>query len=286
MRYLIELFFKYRFWLMFVCLEIVSMVTLVKFNKYQGSVYFSTANTISGAWYSLTSGISSFFDMKAENERLEHENEMLRKRLNDLRSGLKEDENTAEMLTEKNRNLREYSFVSAHVINATLNRANNVFTIDRGTDDGVKESAGVVCSSGVVGIVYKASPHYAIVVPLINEKSIVSCKVDVDSARVFGTLQWQMGSPQISYLNDIPRHEMVKVGMEVETNGFSDIFPENIPVGKVTGISDSSDGLSYCLTVKLYTDFAKIRNVSVIADYTRKERKLLEGKVDSLLNDK
>lgn len=286
MRYLLELYLKYRFWLIFILLEVVSMMALVKFNKYQGSVYFTTANTVSGAWYSFTSGVSSFFDMQAENERLEHENEMLRKRLNDLRSGMKEEDNTVDMLTEKNRNLRNYNFISAHIVNATLNRANNVFTIDRGEKDGVKEMAGVVCSSGVVGIVYKASAHYAVVVPVINEKSVISCKVDVDSTMVFGTLQWQMGSPLVSYLNDIPRHVAVKEGMEVETNGFSDIFPENIPVGKVIKVSDSVDGLSYSLTVKLYTDFSKLRNVSVIADYTQAERKELENKVNDLLNDK
>ena len=284
MRYLIELYLKYRFWLIFIALEVVSLVSLVKFNRYQGSVYFTTANTVSGAWYSFTSSISSFFELRSENERLEHENEMLRKRLNDLRSGLKEDENTIDLLSEKNRDLRSYDFVGAHVVNATLNRANNVFTIDRGLDDGVKEMAGVVCSSGVVGVVFKASAHYAVVVPLINEKSMVSCKLDTTD--YFGTMQWQMGRPDISYLNNIPRHAKVRVGMEVETNGFSDIFPEHIPIGKVERVEDSADGLSYSLAVKLYTDFSKLRNVSVIKNYARKERKALEMKVDTLLMDK
>ncbi len=283
MRYLLELYFKYRFWLIFILLEVISLVSLVKFNRYQGSVYFTTANAVTGSWYSLTSGVSSFFEMKSENERLEHENEMLRKRLNDLRSGLKEDENTIDLLSEKNRDLRSYDFVSAHIVNATLNKANNVFTIDRGSKDGVKEQAGVVCSSGVVGIVYKTSSHYSMVVPLVNEKSMVSCRLDTTD--YFGTLQWQMGSPQVSYLNDIPRHAEIKAGMEVETNGFSDIFPEHIPIGRVSKINDSADGLSYSLTVQLYTDFSKLRNVSVIKNYTRKERKTLEAKVDSMLSD-
>ena len=167
MRYLIELYLKYRFWLIFVFLEVVSMVTLIKFNKYQGSVYFTTANAVSGAWYSFTSGISSFFDMQAENERLEHENEMLRKRLNDLRSGMKEEDNTVDILTEKNRNLRDYHYVGAHIINATLNRANNVLTIDRGEEDGVKESAGVVCSSGVVGV---SGPDFKAISPVSRSR--------------------------------------------------------------------------------------------------------------------
>ena len=284
MRYLIELFVKYRFWLIFVVFEAISLVSLVKFNKYQGSVYFTTANDIAGGWYSITSGVSSFFDLKSENERLEHENEMLRKRLNDLRSGLREDENTIEILSEKNRDLRTYDFVSAHIVNATLHKAQNVFTIDRGTNDGISEQNGVVCSSGVVGIVYKCSGNYSVVVPLINEKSMVSCRLD--TTNYYGTLQWQMGSSAYSYLNDIPRHADIKTGMLVETNGFSDIFPEHIPIGKVSKIDDSDDGLSYKLTVKLFADFSKLRNVSVITNYTRKERKSLESKVDSLLSDK
>ncbi len=284
MRYLVELFLKYRFWLMFIIFEVVSLISLVKFNKYQGSVYFTTANDIAGGWYSITSSVTSFFDMKSENERLEHENEMLRKRLNDLRSGLKEDENTMEILSDKNRDLRNYDIVDAHVVNATLHRAQNVFTLDRGTSDGISEQNGVVCSSGVVGIVYKCSSHYSVVVPLINEKSMVSCRLD--TTNYFGTLQWQLGDPSISYLNGIARHADVKTGMLVETNGFSDIFPEHIPIGTVSKIDDSDDGLSYSLTVKLFTDFSRLRNVSVITNYTRKERKSLEMKVDSLLSDK
>ena len=106
MRYLIELYLKYRFWLIFALLELISVVALVKFNSYQGSVYFTTANTVSGTWYSFTSSVSSFFNMKAENERLERENEMLRQRLNDLRSGIKEDDNTIDILSENNRKAR------------------------------------------------------------------------------------------------------------------------------------------------------------------------------------
>ncbi len=284
MRFLIELFVKYRFWLLFLTFEVISIVALVRFNRYQGSVYFTTANNVAGGWYSITSGVSSFFDLKKENERLEQENELLRKRLNDLRSGMKEEDNTKEILSEKNRDLRTYDFVGAHIINATLHKAHNVFTIDRGTNDGISEQNGVVCSSGVVGIVYKCSSNYSVVVPLINEKSMVSCRLD--TTNYFGTLQWQLGSPAYSYLNDIPRHADIKEGMLVETNGFSDIFPEHIPIGRVSKIDDSADGLSFSLTVKLFSDFSNLRNVSVITNYTRKERKSLESKVDSLLSDK
>jgi rod shape-determining protein MreC len=103
------------------------------------------------------------------------------------------------------------------------------------------------------------------------------------NSQFFGTMQWQRGDPDISYVNDIPRHAKVEVGEIVETNGYSDIFPEGIPIGKVKKVKDSSDGMSYSLEVELFTDFKTLRNVSIITNYTKPERKALEEKADSLM---
>ena len=140
---------------------------------------------------------------------------------------------------------------------------------------------GVVCSQGVVGIVYLTSRNYSIVIPLLNVSSQISCRMK--NSEFFGTMQWQRGDPDISYVNDIPRHAKVEPGEMVETNGYSDIFPEGIPIGKVKKVKDSSDGMSYSLEVELFTDFKTLRNVSVITNYTKPERQALEAKADSLM---
>jgi hypothetical protein len=81
----------------------------------------------------------------------------------------------------------------------------------------------------------------------------------------------------------------VKKNDIVETNGYSDIFPPGLPIGIVTGIDDSTDGMSYRLKVRLFTDFPTLREVSVITDYYSPERHLLEemavdpAKQDSIL---
>jgi rod shape-determining protein MreC len=47
-------------------------------------------------------------------------------------------------------------------------------------------------------------------------------------------------------------------------------------VGTVDDMSDSHDGLSYLLKIKLATDFGKVSNVRVIARTGQEEQKALE----------
>ena len=280
MRNLIDFVQRHIHWLVFLFLEVVSLVLLFKHNSYQGSVFISTANALSGKVNELTSGVSSYFNLKDENIHLEAENEALRKVL-ELQAKEEERQALAADTMVRRHLLPTYEVVSGQVVNATLHRPNNLLTINLGEADGVRPEMGVVCSSGVVGIVYLTSAHYSVVIPLLNTQSNISCRID--STSYYGILQWQHGDPEISYLNGIPRHAKVKVGDKIETNGYSDIFPAGIPIGKVIKITDTSDGLSYSLVVKLFTDFKTLRNISVITNYTQPERRALEQKADSLV---
>ena len=62
------------------------------------------------------------------------------------------------------------------------------------------------------------------------------------------------------------------------TNGYSSVFPSGIMVGTVDDMSDSHDGLSYLLKVKLATDFGKLGEVRVISHNTFAEQNKLEQK--------
>ena len=49
-------------------------------------------------------------------------------------------------------------------------------------------------------------------------------------------------------------------------------------VGTVDDMSDSNDGLSYLLKIKLATDFGKLGDVRVVARNGQEEQKKLENK--------
>jgi len=48
MRNLLAFLVKYNHWFLFVLLEVISMVLLFRYNSYQSSVYFSSANVVTG----------------------------------------------------------------------------------------------------------------------------------------------------------------------------------------------------------------------------------------------
>lgn len=278
---LLEFLIRYKYWLVFLMLEAVSLVVMFRFNSYQGSVFLTSANAVSGTYYSAVSEVTSYLNLKSVNRQLSSDNVRLQQRINQLEDELNAlvDDSVSFGGVEVRNNL-----IDAEVVNSTLHRNANLLTINKGTADGVLPEMGVVCSAGVVGIVALASEHYSIVMPLINVNSHISCRLK--DTEYFGTMQWEHGDATVSYVTDIPRHANVKCGETVETNGFSDIFPAGLPIGEVLDFKSSSDGLDYLLRVKLYVDFSTLRDVSVIADYVNEERKLLEKKAEALSNDK
>ena len=149
--------------------------------------------------------------------------------------------------------------------------------MDRGSDTGIRPEMGVVDANGVVGIVYKTSAHYSIVLPLLNSKSSISCKIV--GSEYFGYLKWENGDSRYAYLKDLPRHAEFNLGDTVVTSGYSTVFPEGIIVGTVDDMSDSHDGLSYLLKIKLATNFGRLSDVRIISRTGQSEQKSLEQSV-------
>lgn len=282
MRNLLDFIAKYYHWLLFVVLEVVSLMLLFRFNNYQGSVWFTSANVITGKVYEWSSAVSSFFSLTKVNEELTLRNFYLERQVNQLaRLYAEKSGDSGYMQRSDTELLKQYSLVSAKVVSNTLDRVDNLITIDKGSADGVGRDMGVVCGNGVVGVVYLTSAHYAVVMPVLNTSSRISCSIR--NRGYFGYLRWYGGDPMIAYVEDIPRHAHFKRGDWVETSGYSAIFPQGVMVGKIEQVYNSRDGLSYRLKVRLTTDFGNLRDVCVINDKSIAERsQLVEAARDSL----
>jgi rod shape-determining protein MreC len=140
---------------------------------------------------------------------------------------------------------------------------------------------GVFNDKGVVGIVCQTSEHYALVMPLLNSKSLISCRVT--GSESFCTLKWDDGDLQHSYLIDLPRYALFEPGDTVKTSGYSSIFPPGIPIGEIERLEDSEDGMFFRAKVRLFVDFSSIDNLFVVGNSGKREQQQLE---DSLNNKK
>ncbi len=264
MHNLLDFVRKYSYFFLFILLEVASLALLFRFNSYQGSVWFSAANSavarIDGFYGNTLAYINLNEvnkDLTARNIQLQREAELLRSQLHQF---TKDTTLTEQIMHEK---LKDYTMIPATVVSNSNERDNNYLVIDKGTIDGIKPEMGVVGGGGVVGIVYLTGPHHSLVIPVTNRKSSISCRVRGQS--YFGYLQWDGSSMRRAYVDDIPRYARVKKGEAVETSGYSSVFPPGIFVGRIRSISNSPDGQSYKLDVTLGTNFANLRDVEVVA---------------------
>lgn len=277
MRNLLNFLLKYNHWFLFILLEVISFVLLFRFNHYQHSVYFSSANAVAGKVYEVSGGITSYFHLKSVNEDLLDRIMELEQQNHNLEDALgRHLSDSTELNSIRNLPNTDYQVFKARVINNSLNLVDNYITLNRGSKDGIRPEMGVVDGNGVVGIIYDTSSHYSRVISVLNSKSSISCKIV--GSEYFGYLKWEYGDSRYAYLKDLPRHAEFNLGDTVVTSGYSTVFPEGIMIGTVDDMADSNDGLSYLLKVKLATDFGKVSEVRVIARTGQHEQKELEQK--------
>ena len=282
MRNLLDFLSRHNHWFLFVLLEAISLTLLFHYNSYQGSVWFTSANAVSGKVYEWNSAVGQYFALTDVNRQLTERNIYLERQvelLSEQISKASKDTTAAERMQQSV--MRDYRTIPAKVVSSSLDKANNLITIDKGEADGVRKDMGVVCGTGVVGIVYLAGQHYSVVIPVLNEQSNISCSIR--GRGYFGYLHWNGGSPEYAYIDDIPRHAHFRLGDYIVTSGYSSVFPPGIIVGRIKHVYNSENGMSYRLKITLTTDFARLRDVCVIND-TEMEKKMqiLQAAQDSL----
>lgn len=278
MRNLLNFLFRYNHCIVFVLLQGVSFLLLFSFNNYQHSRFFTSANAFVGKIYEATRAVTGYFDLQRQNDVLMERNIWLEQQLllADKRLKEMEEANTTSWPAETTTTM--FQSYKAGVIKNSLNRADNYITLNQGSLAGIKPDMGVIGPNGVVGIVYKTSPHYSLVISLLSSKSNLSCKIAGNE--YFGFLQWEGGDSRYAYLKDLPRHAEFSIGDTIVTSGFSTVFPQGMMVGVIEEANDTNDGLSFLLKIKLATDFGKLRNVHVLAREGIEEQKLLEEKAE------
>lgn len=263
MRRLIEFIIAHSSIFVFVIYITISIILLLHFNPYQQSIYFSSANSVVGKYYSAISEVTGYVGLRDINNDLQRSNAELMLEVANLKNELIEER-------EKN-NLQEYQqgevttshlYGVAQPVNVTISNTYNYITLNKGAKDGIEEGMGVINRSGVVGIVSKVSENYSLVMPLINPKLRLSCKLK--KSGYFGSLVWDANSAEYAKLEELPRHVEFEKGDTIVTSGYSSVFPEGIMVGTVEEYSRQKNDNFYTLKIKLSTDFFKLGNLCII----------------------
>lgn len=271
MRNLIAFIVKNTSWFLLILLEILCFYLIFHYNSYQRSVFVNSSDELVGRVYSVSGNVVSYFGLRGVNENLTQTNADLQNKIlamEDYINKLEGDSlKTKAFLLDSIQS--RYTSQVVGVVNNSISQIDNYIWINKGSKEGIHPDMGVISHQGIVGIVRFVSQNYAVVQPVINPKTILSCKVKGTNAP--GSLIWDGKDYQYTNLEGFPRFEKFQKGDTIITSGDSKMFPEGIMVGVVEDSKNQSNDNFLTLKVRLATDFASLRNVIVIKNRDRDE---------------
>ena len=272
MRNLLIFITKYNAFFLFVIFEVCSLFIYINYNSFQKAAFINSSNNITGNLYARVDEFYGYLSLKDVNDSLAHEN------ASRLRNGLKSSFYADSVVKHKVTDTiykQQYEYIVAKVINNSVNRSNNYITINRGSRQGIAKGMGVICNLGIVGKVVYVSDHFAVIQSLLHKDSQFSAMLSKE--KEIGYIEWTDDlDPHKGLLKDVSNNASPKLGELVVTSGYS-LFPEGIPIGRISSLHTKGGGFSLNMEVTLAVDFSKLQYVDVVNNKLAKEQVGLEA---------
>ncbi len=281
MRSLLRYLLKNYAFLLFLLLEVFSFVLIFNYNSYQKSKYLNSSNRVTASIYNSYNSVIDYFGLVTVNRELSEENAMLKSLLSDIPS-IKISSDT--IVASVSNADSVFRFISARVINNSVNKQNNYITLNKGSKHGIKPDQGIVNSAGVVGVITNVSDSYSMGFSILNKRWGVSAKLK--RSGTFGPLSWDGDDYRFANLDGIPFHVDLALGDTVVTSSYSSVFPEGIFIGTIQSFEQPQGDNYFKITVKLAVNFKALSYVEVIDNLKKEEIKRLESlKIDDTISN-
>jgi rod shape-determining protein MreC len=141
----------------------------------------------------------------------------------------------------------------------------DVFTIDKGKNDGIAVNMAVVTEQGLVGRIIEVGPDWAKVQAIIDGRSSISGIIErtrdngvVKGNNLFG---FEDGTCSMIYL---PLDSEIVEGDKVITSGLGGILPKGIYIGEVKEVTRAKRDLYKTAIIEPAVDFRRLEEVLIV----------------------
>ena len=223
----------------------------------------SGVNAIGTSLYNHIRDFSTMQEAQAENEELKGRVAELTEENNRLQAEQYELERLRELYA-LDQDYMQYEKVAARVIAKDSGNWFQIFRINKGSNDGIKENMNVIAGGGLVGIVTDVGANYATVRSIIDDASRVSCMSmrSGDNCIVSGDLTlFQEG---LLGLDHVKKEADIQEGDKIVTSNISDVFLPGILVGYATELTTDSNNVTKSGQSVPVAEFDNLQEVLVI----------------------
>jgi rod shape-determining protein MreC len=271
---LIAIIIRYSGIITFVILESICMYLAVQYNKNQREIYINSSNTLTGYIYQRYDKVMKYSALATISDSMAEENARLYARLGNAKFSDYLVRDSVLVKDSLNKIKQQYTYIAASVISNSIALPNNYMTLNRGRRHGIEPGMGVITAKGVIGIVRNVSENFSEVMSILHQQSKTSASLK--KTNYFGTMRWRDPSNILKMsLETLPKHAEIHEGDTVQTSGYSYIFPEGIPIGKVDHYQVEPGSNYYSAQITLFEDLAHLRYVFVVNNLMLKEQEQL-----------
>lgn len=219
-----------------------------------------------GGWFTDKSDLlKSVKQLKKENDSLKAQVDELTEE-NSLLAQNKYELTRLRELYQLDQDYSSLNKVAARVLAKDSGNFFNIFTIDKGSKDGLKVNMNVISGGGLVGIIYDVGENYAKVRSIIDDESSVSVSFANTSDTGIASGDLKLIDDGVMNITEIRKDAKVSEGDMVITSRISNKFLPGILVGYVTEVSQDSNELTQSGKIVPVVDFQHIDEVLVITD--------------------
>lgn len=272
MRSLLNFLARHINFILFLLLEGAALTLIVNDSNYHNARITKGVRGITRRLEEKITIVRDYLILRDINTRLARDNATLRNEMERMRGK----DSTLFFSVKDFSGNQNYEYTVGKIVNNSVNRQKNFFTLNKGSRQGISIDMGVISPEGVAGIIVACSENYSLAMSLINIDFRLSSRIK--SNGYFGSLTWDGRDYRYAILNDIPQHVNVQIGDTIETTSYSAIFPEAMMVGQVSDIRRSGSDF-YRITVRLSTDFRRLTYVDIINNNSREEQIILEDEI-------
>ena len=229
---------------------------------------FRTAGT------TLTNTAEKYYSYMFRYEALDAENKVLEERIAKMEDVARQ----ADSVSRENERLRrllelkatneDYKLVDAYIIGWSSSDWESTFTINRGSNAGIRENLCAITANGeVVGLVTEVGVNYAVVKTVLDSTLEISGTIASSGYNGMVKGGYINGHQTLLQMNYLPSAAIIRNKEQVVTSG-STVYPRGLIMGNIVDAGFEETGIAKYALLDPAAEVNSLEQVFIITEYT------------------
>ena len=222
----------------------------------------------------LTNTAEKYYSYMFRYEALDAENKVLEERIAQMEDVARQ----ADSVSRENERLRrllelkatneDYKLVDAYIIGWSSSDWESTFTINRGTNAGIRENLCAITANGeVVGLVTEVGVNYAVVKTVLDSTLEISGTIASSGYNGMVKGGYINGHQTLLQMNYLPSAAIIRNKEQVVTSG-STVYPRGLIMGNIVDAGFEETGIAKYALLDPAAEVNSLEQVFIITEYT------------------